>query len=213
MFLNYHNIADNYVPNNLITAFPNQVLDSKLYSVTASKPYEEYDAKGNLTGYFWRYGDTLNLEFNIDGEVTVESNAIVFTRTGVVPTTATLATIGQRAYNLIDLRSWTCVSINKSGYVWEEDAVFEYPIDSTRSIYIFAEDYLKDKNVEVTIYNFRMEPIVQKVYAGNPIIVFSIDSDLSKQLVKGIYYCGVRVFNDVMSNVIFESTDCNLLVK
>ena len=211
--MNYHNIADNYVPNNLITAFPNQIINSKLNPVEVSKPYEEYDAKGNLTGYFWRYGDTLNLEFNIDGEVTVESNAIVFTRTGITPTTSTLASIGQRAYNLIDLRSWTCVMITREGYIWEEDKVFEYPIDSSRSVYISAEDYLKDKKIEVTIYNFRMEPIVQKVYDGYPIIVFNIDTDLSKQLVKGIYYCGVRVFNDLMSNVIFENTDCNLLVK
>ena len=38
------------------------------------KPYEEYDVSGNLIGYWWYYGNTINLEFNIEGEVTYEGN-------------------------------------------------------------------------------------------------------------------------------------------
>ena len=33
MFLNYQNLADNYMPNNLMRAFPKQHIDSKLCPV------------------------------------------------------------------------------------------------------------------------------------------------------------------------------------
>ena len=111
MFLNYHNIDSNYRPNNLINAFPSKMNSSKLDPLDASKPFEEYNTKGELTGYFWRYGETLNLEFNIDGEITIESNAMLLKIKGQEPTTVTMGKVGQRVYNIVDLRSWTCVAV------------------------------------------------------------------------------------------------------
>lgn len=213
MFLNYHNIADNYMPNNLIKAFPYRAEDTKLAPCDASKPFEEYNAKGELSGYFWRYGETLNLEFGIDGEITVEADAILLKTRGQTPTTKTMGKIGQKVYNIIDLRSWECISIINKEYIWEEDKEFTYPLNSDRSVYISAEDYLKDKSVEVILYNFRMEPICKKVYPASPTIIFSIDKELSLSLPKGIYYCSVTVFNESVCYTIFDSNDCNLLVK
>lgn len=213
MFLNYHNIADNYMPNNLIHAFSVRMNESKLDPVDASKPFEEYNSKGELTGYFWRYGETLNLEFNIDGEITIESSALIFKTRGQSPSSVTAGSIGQRAYNVLDLKSWTCVGVTRREYIWEQDEEFTYPLNSNRSVYVSAEDYLADKSVEVTLYNFRMEPICKKVYAASPTIVFSIDRELSLNLPKGIYYCSVTVFNSEVCYKIFDSTDCNLLVK
>ena len=115
MFLNYHNIADNYVPNNLIKAFPFKQNVSKLDPQSASKPYEEYNTKGDLCGYFWREGETLNLEFNLDGEITVESDAMILTVSGQEPAGGD---VGQRAYNIIDLISWTCV-VKDDESIWE----------------------------------------------------------------------------------------------
>ena len=212
MFLNYQNIANSY-PNNLIESFPTLQTCSKLAPVEASRPYEEYNAKGELVGYFWRHGETLNLEFNIDGELTIESDAIVFKQSGVTPTIHTTGNIGQRAYNIIDLESWTCIAIELNKYIWEKDNEFTYPTISERKVYIPAESYLKDKSVEVTLYNFRMEPICKKLYTAQPTIVFTIDKELSEKLVKGIYYCSVQVFNDEVSAKIFDTTDGCLIVK
>ena len=214
MFLNYQNIADNYKPNNLINAFPRKMNSSKLDPLDASKPFEEYNAKGELSGYFWRQGETLNLEFNIDGEITLEANAILLTAKGQAPTLNTLGKVGQRAYNIVDFRSLTCSAVTTTGkYIWEEDAEFTYPLNSDRSVYISAEDYLKDKQVEVTLYNFRMEPICKKLYNAAPTIIFPIDRELSKVLPKGIYHCSVSVFNDEVCYTIFDANDCDLLVK
>ena len=215
MFLNYQNIADNYKPNNLINAFPHKMNSSKLDPLDASKPFEEYNAKGELSGYFWRQGETLNLEFNIDGEITLEANAILLTSKGQEPTVDTLGKVNQRAYNVVDLRSWTCSAVTTTGkYIWEEDAEFTYPLNSDRSVYISAADYLKDKKVEVTLYNFRMEPIHKELYPhAAPTIVFKIDRELSNLLPKGIYHCSVTVFNDDVCYTIFDTNDCDLLVK
>ena len=86
MFLNYQDIAGNYQPpNNLIRSFPVGKSYTKLDPIQASKPYEEYNAKGELIGYFWHYGESLNLEFNIDGEITIEGDAIVLSVKGQTP--------------------------------------------------------------------------------------------------------------------------------
>lgn len=214
MFYNYQNIAENYMPNNLINAFPCKLTTSKLDPLEASKPFEEYNTKGELTGYFWRQGETLNLEFNIDGEITIESDALIFKSHGAAPTEYTMGKVGQKAYNILDLRSYECVAATSRGkYVWEQDAEFTYPLNSDRSVYISAEDYLKDKQVTVTLYNFRMEPVCSKVFSASPRVIFTIDKELSSRLVKGIYYCSVTVSNEEVCYTIFDSNDCNLLVK
>lgn len=211
MFLNYHNISDNYKPNNLICTFPVGKSYTKLDPVQASKPYEEYDSRGNLIGYFWHYGETLNLEFNIDGEITVEDGAMILTSKGSTPSPLEGALM-QRAYNIADKRSWTCTDIVDNTFVWTEDAEFTYD-ESGKSVYVTAADYMKDKQVDVTLYNFRMEPIHSETFDGNTKIIFPITTELSKKLVKGIYYCSLTVFNDSVNLPIFSSADCTLLVK
>lgn len=211
MFLNYKDIANNYVPNNLVSSFPVGKSYTKLDPVQASKPYEEYNAKGELIGYFWRYGESLNLEFNIDGEITVEDDAIILTSSGEVPSNKTGKT-DLRAYNIVDKKSWTCQGEVNNEFIWNEDEVFTYS-EEGKSVYITASDYLADKQIEVTLYNFRMEPIHNEVFKGQPKIIFPITTELSKKLLKGIYYCSLTVFNESVNLPIFSSTDCTLLVK
>lgn len=211
MFTNYNNIPENYVPNNLVCSLPVGKSYTKLDPIQASKPYEEYDAKGELIGYFWRYGETLNLEFNIDGEITVEDDAIVLTSAGQTPDNIT-GKILQKAYNVVDKKSWTCTSVINNISTWTEDEIFTYA-ENGESVYIPAEDFLKDKKVDVTIYNFRMEPIQTYIFEGTSKIVAEINSEISLKLVKGIYYCSLTVFNDKVNLPIFNSSDCTLIVK
>jgi hypothetical protein len=212
MFLNYHNIADNYTPNNLIKAFPFEPNSSKLLPTEMSKPYEEYDARGELEGYFWRYGDTLNLEFSIDGEITVEDDSIILRTMNECPTTNTIGFIGQRCYNICDFVSWTCTAVINKEYIWTKDDIFTYP-NTKNSIYVSAKDYLKEKTARVTIYNFRMEPIyIHNVSASTNVIV-PITKELSEKMVKGIYYCSLDIYNLEMQSAIFFPQDCKLLVK
>ena len=213
MFSNYQDLSTNYIPNNLTCKFPTRIEQSKLYSQDASKPYEEYNAEGKLIGYYWNQGDILNLEFMIDGEITVETTALILSNVGQTPTKETTGFVGQRCYNIRDLRSWTCRSQLDTQYVWEMDEVFTYPAGADRSVYMDASDYLKDKMALITLYNFRMEPVHEYSVEATPFIVFPIDADLTSKLVKGIYFCSVRIYNSTMSQTVFSSEDCKLLVK
>ena len=211
MFTNYQCISGQ--PNNLKYAFPQSCKYTKLDPVSASKPFEEYNAKGELIGYYWRQGETVNLEFNIDGEITVESDSIIVDAYGYGPSEHTPGFVGQRLYNIADLRSWTCASIIESRYIWNQDEVFTYPQDSERSVYMSASDYIKDKTIEISLYDFRREKIYSQTFAGSTRVILTIDRELSERLTKGIYYCSVKVFNNSMCQVIFDAQDCSLLVK
>lgn len=211
MFLNYQDIANNYVPNNIINEFDTPRSYTKLNPMEKSKPYELYNAKNELEGYFWNQGDSLNLEFNIDGEITVESDAIILYAFGQTPF-STKGKIGQRAYNIADLRSWTCVGVSTS-CVWVQDSEFTYPENGLKSIYLSAEDYLKNKNIVVRLYNFRFEQIHEKTFSGEPKIIFTITKELSETLKKGIYYCSLTCVSDETCQTIFGPEDCKLLVK
>lgn len=212
MFSNYQNIVPNYTPNNIVCPTTVGKSYTKLDPVKASKPYEEYNIKGELIGYSWRYGETLNLEFNIDGEITVECDAVILHVSGQTPYSI-YGNIGQRAYNIADQRSWTCTSQLDGYCVWVEDAEFTYDETSSRSIFVLADDYLKDKTIEFLIYNFRMEPIYSHKVHGSSKVIVTIGKELSAKLVKGVYYCSLTVFDDVMKQTIFDNHDCTLLVK
>lgn len=78
MFDGYQNLNNQYTPNNLCSNIPQPPCPNKcdcLEPCKPNKPYEEYDAKGELVGYWWYQGDTINLEYNIEGEVTVEGSS------------------------------------------------------------------------------------------------------------------------------------------
>ena len=61
MFNNYKNIPNDYIPNN--------IKPPEYYHPAPKYPLEEYNAKGELIGYSWHYGDTVVLEFCTSGEV------------------------------------------------------------------------------------------------------------------------------------------------
>ena len=62
MFKNYNAIPPNYVPNNVCPP----IRTSTIEPIT---PLEMYNAKGELIGYSWYYGNAVILNFLITGEV------------------------------------------------------------------------------------------------------------------------------------------------
>lgn len=214
MFTNYQNLSDYYVPNNLSKYICTPTsYTSKLDPTEASKPYELYDAKGNLEGYYWYKGDQVVLDFSIDGEITVECNALIFTTPGEEPNLHTEARLGQMAYNVIDFKSWKCVAYFKDMYVWELQPEFVYPLGGDKSVFIDASDYMKDKVLTFTIYNFRLEPIYNKNFEGTSSFKMYINKELSDSLNKGIYYCSLEVSGKDSHQMVFAPEDCKLLVK
>lgn len=158
MFDTYENIPQNYVPNNIK---PNDPLackcpPNKLEPIKPILPYEEYNVEGELIGYYWYYGDQVNLEFNIDGEVT-----------------------------LVD-----------------------------EETYIPAEDFLKDKKITITILDFRNNIVVDRVFDASTKVIFMVDKELSKKMVRGVYNCTVTVWDDDgFTKTIFANEDATFIVK
>lgn len=216
MFTNYQTeLLNVYQPNNLMNSFHTPVNNSKLAPIDASKPYEEYNAKGQHVGYFWRQGETLNLEFCLEGEITIECDAFLSSTKGEEPGTLTARRTGQKYYNIADMRSWYCY-FKGNTTVWVEDTEFSYPETGSdlKHIYMPVTEYLKDKSILVTLFNFRMEPI----HSWYPTvtdskIVCAIDKELSASLQKGVYYCSVVVENVMVRFTLFDTNDCILLVK
>lgn len=178
-------------------------------------PYAEYNANNELVGYYWYYGDTVDIQFDVTGEITVESDSIVYTASGDMPQENTVGYINQKAYNIVDYISWTCVAIIEDKYTWEKDETFETPINGGRLLFISARNYLKDMLYKICIYDSRYELLY--TFDGDASINISlhIDEDLSKELVKGIYYITLTVANKNSTNFIplIKDKECVLLVK
>lgn len=192
------NMFDNYT----ITSEQPCNLNRKHVNKSCRKPYEEYNAEGKLVGYYWYYGDAINLQFEITGEVSVDNDAIVYTALGDYPTTSTIGTIGQKAYNITESKSWTCSEIIESNdqieyiYIWLEDSEFKYPDNGGKAIYISASQYLTGKKARIEIFDFRYNKILEQVIDASSINNFNIDLETSAKLLKGIYYCQVSLLSD-----------------
>lgn len=192
IFDNYQNLDNAYVPNNLSQLFPKKI---PCHRPQFKKPFEDYNAEGKLIGYYWYYGNTVSLNFNITGEIIVEDTDIIYTAIGQRPTVNTVGQIGCKAYNVIDLLSWTLVSIHDNSYIWEQDSEFICPNNGQRNVYFTSEQFLKDRYVKITILNFRKEPIYQETFAGDQSVVLNIDENLSAKLTKGVYYYNLEIFD------------------
>ena len=212
MFTSYQNLSNYYIPNNLSKAFDKPQSYTKLDPREGSKPYELYNAKGELEGYYWYYGNMLNLEFCIDGELTVESNSIIYKTANQEPNLRTEGRLGQKIYNIADFKSWQCVAITQHGYEWQQDSEFTYPIQGEK-VYVAADSYLADKTFKLSIYNFRYQKIYEQCFQGTSNLIVPIDAKLSELMGKGLYYCTLEVEGPEIKETLFSINDCKLLVK
>lgn len=210
MFDSYDHLSDHYIPSNKPEKPP--VCQDKFNPLQPRAPYEEYDAKGNLIGYWWHYGDTINLDFTIDGEITIEDNAIILNGYGETPN-ENVGEINQQAYNVVDEKSWTCTAIDGDIRIWTQNEEYIHPVEDGRNIYVTAKDYLKDKEAQVILYNFRHETLVTKTFKADTSIIFAIDKELSKQLIRGVYYVNLIISSKNLDDTVFYSNETTLYVK
>ena len=216
LFTNYDNINDNYIPNNLNIAAPSP---RKVFDY--DPPYNEYNIKGDFVGFSWHYGESFDLTLSISKTIYVEESAIIYRETGEHPDDSRAGFIGQRAYNIVDNKTWVCVAIrmNEDGsnykkedneygttfiiyedsfiqYVWQEQEEFTYPANGTKPVIIDSQKGIEDKRVEMKISNFRFEPIYIDELPGMPTVTFHISPDDSKKIRKGIYYVTFTTYGE-----------------
>lgn len=77
MFDSFNNIKTTYQVNPYAPQYPPQKIPTQIIQNNPNKPYEVVDARGVLTGYFWYYGNSVDLTWDIVGEVTTTQDNYV----------------------------------------------------------------------------------------------------------------------------------------
>lgn len=149
MFENYNNISTSYTPCNMNV--PNTNGCEKV-----GRPLEEFDARGRLIGYSWRYGDSIVLEFITEGDVTMHDE----------------------------------------------------------EVYEDAETYLSGKNMRLSLYDFRYQPVYTMTQPADVVCKFFVDKNTSSKLVRGTYRCSlVLVDADGTDTSLVRPEDYILTIK
>ena len=202
MFNSYENLNPSYQPNNISRALPKVRV-----GFNDELPHKAYNLCGEFIGYSWNYGDTFTLNFDINPSVYVESNAIVYKESGEEPTSETVGTLGQRAYNIYDLRCWVCKTLDQTIYNWEEQKEFSFLPSGNEDDCVTLQVYKSFEGLKanVTIFNFRWEAIQSFEVVADDVISVEINKEISAKLIKGIYYCTVEVGNDENKRVYYEA--------
>lgn len=203
--------------NNLTKTLTSVFGNTVYHSNTPKPPYESKNAYGETEGYRWYYGDAITLNFHLTGEFTVDSNSIIYTAHNDAPTESTVGTIDQKAYNITDLISWTCVAIVGTTYTWEQDREFIYDPSANQMVYISAKELVKSKYAVVKIYDRMHAVVLEKQFnEGLTDIRLDISTEESETLFpRGIYNCELCLFDTATSSkmTIIDASDCILMVE
>lgn len=195
MFDNYDNLHEDYVPDNR-----HSNSDRTLEKMDTSKVHKVYNAKGNFVGVSWHRGETVDLKFPLCDKVFVDPDSIIYNSSGECPTPLTVGHSGQKAYNVADKKSWTCVGISNQHYIWSLDTELLIPTSGTKEL-VFPQDW-GNKLVLFSIYNFRWEEVFTQTVEAADSVILSIDQELSNTLCEGSYYCVVKLQEESSSDVV-----------
>ena len=67
-----------------------------------------FDKFHNIKAFVWDPEDEFSLNIGVGLKLPVLENSIIYEASGLHPTSSTQGIKGQRAYNIVDLRSWIC---------------------------------------------------------------------------------------------------------
>lgn len=198
IFDNYYVINESDYPDNIHFKAPVVEINTNYDTVT-----KEFDIRGRLIGFKWDYGTAISINFTINKYIYVAEDAILYTDTGVYPTVDTEGYVGQKCYNLTDIRSWTCTDIvnyesdfnTYVEYVWTmDDDVVSYS-DDTKLVMLSPD--MTGKSLKISFTNWMGDPVYEKSYEGTPIAAFVMDKTQSAEaFLKGNYVCIVSIVSD-----------------
>lgn len=196
MFENYENLSSQYIPSNL------NKTPCAPCNTEPKQPFEDYDAEGKLVGYWWNYGDTINLGFELTGEVVAEDTYISI-RDFIINKNIKIQLYNFR-HELIDTQLFS--GKDHQDFTYTVDYKVNNSTQGTRYTYSNGTyspvDLPKNFVAGVTYYN------------QNPVTVnYSIDSSLSSKLTRGVYYCSLIIYDENSSITVISQNDFTLTVK
>ena len=196
LFDNFDFQPPNYVPNNMFPRIPE--VQIRLNEDTVHPMFK----KGELTGYWWNWGDKVTIEIKNQVHITLPAGAITVYEEGEEPTPETVGDFpGQKYYNLKDIKSWTFDTIvdddfnpdNGVLYVWIPDKDFTYPKNGEVPIDV-AMPFEEGDQIVVQLFNFRKELLCEQIY-DTPECTWQLTPEESKELHPGIYYLNISMQN------------------
>lgn len=204
IFDNYDNLKDQYIPSNMNRKPCPPKANPFLDPAIPKKPYCEYNAEGNIVGYWWPYGNTVNLEFELDGGVTTEGNYIDV-RDFIKDKQLQIKLYNFR-HEVIDTKVY-------DGKDYQKFIEVNHITDKTTGIF-----YIYDE--ETDSYNIVKLPDAfeegKKYYISNPdpvCVIYPIDENMSATLEKGTYYCSLSIIAKGLKETVFYEENCTLMVK
>ena len=76
MFSSFTNLDTTYTPNPFLPSFP-PVTQNNAKAAQPNLPYEIKTPDGRVTGYFWHYGNSVELVFTLKGTITFEEGSYI----------------------------------------------------------------------------------------------------------------------------------------
>ena len=191
MFDTYDNLNPDYIPDNS-TPTPLE----KYITINPKLPKPLYNVKGTFLGYKWNHGEYFDFNISVNSIIKINSMSLIFEKSGEIPDNNTVGEFeGQKAYNIVDAKSWTFVGKTECIYMWVEDDELIYDINGDKCIEINTD--MTNKYILLNIFNFRWESIYeQESKIGESSITINVNEEISKKLTPGIYYCTVKICSE-----------------
>lgn len=192
MFTNYQNLSDYYTPNNLSKHLTTPCSYTKLNKTEATKPYELYNVEGQLEGYCWYYGDHIDLDFELLGELTQDDDL----GNGIYVDIVDFIKDKLFTFTIYNFRHEVIYQVNKNGQAIN-----------------FECGCQEDPDIEFIDAGTAFSDTTYPCRNSTPVLNICIDEDLSKKMVKGVYSCSLIVSGHGFKETLFDTNDCKLLVK
>lgn len=194
MFTTYDNQPDFYIPDNMhlkpLPPINLEVDNESLHGICRD---------GRFYGYWWKYGDSIKIPISANLTISVDSHSFIYDVPGECPSMYQPGFVGQKAYNIVDVQSWTMIRyVPETGmYLWAKDEKLTYPSNGELSLEIMPN--MKGKKIVAQIVNFRKEEIFKFEFCDMNKCFIELDKEKSSKLLRGNYYLIINYETDTYS--------------
>lgn len=183
MFRGFYAEPPTYIPDNM----HKKPLPAKSASLVKDNLDVILDKHGKKKGYSWNYGETVSIPISVTQPVRIELDAYCINSHGKEPGITTPGRLGQKYYNLKDVRSWVLTSYvpDTGSYIWTEEPRFTFPENGPKLVYV--EPDMRGKYILVEFVNFRGEQMFEDVFFNSDEMHWTLGTEESLKLHRGIY--------------------------
>lgn len=209
IFDSYDNLKEQYIPSNMNKEPCPPKANPFLDPAIPKKPYCEYNAEGEIVGYWWPYGNTVNLEFDLDGYVTVDGSDVYIDARDFIKDKQIKVQIYNFRHEVIDTKIYDGKDYQSIVYIKAPEVNRH-----THGVYYIYNEETKSYEAVNLPQQYQEKQVYYK--ASDIEIVYPISTDTSVSVFeKGTYYCSLSIISkDLNETVFFEDQECcTLLVK